>query len=130
MIWRLAALACVALLLPGGGGAHAAGWLDTRVAIEDFAVVEDYESALALGDELLTRTRAALTIFAAVCAGPCGLVRTRDHGALLSARCLSGTGCPIVPGAHMLRAPVRMHIPQIAEGDYGFARNRWNGAAP
>lgn len=58
MISKLAAFACAALLLLGWSGARAAGWLDTRVAIEDYAVVDDYESALALGDELLTQAEA------------------------------------------------------------------------
>jgi hypothetical protein len=43
------------LLLLGCGGAHAAGWLETRIAIEDFAVEKNYEAAFELGDELLTQ---------------------------------------------------------------------------
>ncbi len=57
MISKLAARACPALLLLGCGGVHAA-WLETRIAIEDFAVEEDYEAAFDLGDELVAQAEA------------------------------------------------------------------------
>lgn len=44
-----------ALLLVYLGPSHAQSWLDTRAAIESFADAADYESATALGDELLER---------------------------------------------------------------------------
>ena len=55
MISKLAARAFPALLLLGCGVAHAEGWLETRVAIEEFAVERDYEAAFALGDELVAQ---------------------------------------------------------------------------
>ena len=58
MIPKLAARALPALLLLGCGSLHAQGWLETRVAIEDFVIDEDLESATALGDDLLTKAEA------------------------------------------------------------------------
>lgn len=57
MISKLAARACPALLLLGCGGVHAA-WLETRIAIEDFAVEQDYEAAFELSDELVAQAEA------------------------------------------------------------------------
>ena len=43
------------MLALGLGLAHAAGYLETRVAIEEFAIHGDYDSAFELGDDLLTQ---------------------------------------------------------------------------
>jgi tetratricopeptide (TPR) repeat protein len=59
VISRLAARACPALLLLGCGTVHAQGWLETRIAIEDFIVEQDFEAAFELGDELLTQAEGA-----------------------------------------------------------------------
>ena len=58
MISNLAARACPVLLMLACSGAHAQGWLETRIAIEEFAVDEDYEAAFDLGDELVAQAEA------------------------------------------------------------------------
>ena len=58
MISKLAARSLSVLLLLGCGGLHAEGWLETRIAVEDFAVTEDLDAAVALSDELLTQAEA------------------------------------------------------------------------
>jgi tetratricopeptide (TPR) repeat protein len=58
MVARLAATALSALCLLGWGGAHAAGWLETRIEIEELATSQNFEAAFALGDEFLSQVEA------------------------------------------------------------------------
>ena len=50
---KLRAVILVGLLAAGAGPARATGLLETRAEIENYADASDFESALALGDELL-----------------------------------------------------------------------------
>ena len=50
---RFRSIGFIALLLLGIGPAGASGWLETRVEIEDLAEAEEFELALARGDEYL-----------------------------------------------------------------------------
>jgi len=52
---RVSACALSAVLALGPGIAHAAGFLETRIAIEEFAVDGEYDRAFELGDDLLTQ---------------------------------------------------------------------------
>lgn len=83
------------------------------------------------GDELLTKTHVAQMPIADVGDRAFSLAQTRMHGVLLSRATSLRRWLPGRSGhAPMLRVHANAHIPQIAEGDYGFTKNEREEAAP